>query len=251
MEYSIKKVSDLTGVSTRTLRYYDEIELLKPCRIASNGYRIYGQNELDLLYQILLYRSLEMNLDDIKKILMHPDFDQFKALKEHKNNLLAKAEEIDKLIKNVDLTIENIERGVIMDNDKKFEAFKKNLVEENEKKYGDEIREKYGESTIKESNKKFMDMSESDFEEMQNIGNEILIKLKEAYKTNDPSSALAQEVCALHKKWLGFTWGTYSKEAHLGLAQMYVDDERFKAYYDKEQDGLAEFLRDSMAIFCR
>mgnify|MGYP004564205433 FL=1 len=68
-------------------------------------------------------------------------------------------------------------------------------------------------------------------------------------KTNDPSSDLAQEAAELHKKWLCYYWEKYSKDAHAGVAQMYVYDERFKEYYDKHQDGMAEFLRDAILIY--
>ena len=67
----------------------------------------------------------------------------------------------------------------------------------------------------------------------------------------DPSSIEAQEVAALHKEWISLYWPTYTKEAHRGLAQMYVEDDRFRAYYDKEKEGAAEFLRDIINIFTK
>ena len=88
MEYSIKKLSQIAGVSTRTLRYYDEINLLKPARINSSGYRIYGAKEVDRLQQILFYKELGLNLDHIKEIINNPKFDKISALKEHKLKLL-------------------------------------------------------------------------------------------------------------------------------------------------------------------
>ena len=73
--------------------------------------------------------------------------------------------------------------------------------------------------------------------------------MAEAFKTGDPAGELAQKAADLHKQWLTYYWKEYSKEAHAGLAQMYVDDERFTAYYDKEQPGTAEFLRDAIHIY--
>lgn len=87
MEYSIRKLADLAGVTTRILRYYDEIGLLKPSRINSSGYRIYGEKELNLLQQVLLYRSMDMKLEDIQKVISQPDFDIPKALIEHHQQL--------------------------------------------------------------------------------------------------------------------------------------------------------------------
>lgn len=83
MEYTIKKVADLSGISTRTLRYYDEINLLKPERINSSGYRIYGTKEVDKLQQILFYRSLDMKLEEIQKIMATPNYDPQHALQDH------------------------------------------------------------------------------------------------------------------------------------------------------------------------
>ncbi|MDP4158116.1 MAG: MerR family transcriptional regulator, partial [Bacillota bacterium] len=72
MEFTVQSLGKLAGVSTRTLRYYDEIGILKPARINSSGYRIYGQREVDRLQQILFYRELGVSLEDIKKIITDP-----------------------------------------------------------------------------------------------------------------------------------------------------------------------------------
>ena len=101
MEYTVQKLARLAGISTRTLRYYDEIGLLKPARINSSGYRIYGQKEVDKLQQILFYRELELSLDAIKEIITSPSFDEVRALKEHREKLLMKRKQLDLLIKNV------------------------------------------------------------------------------------------------------------------------------------------------------
>ena len=105
MEYSIHKLAQLAGVSTRTLRYYDEIGLLSPKRISSNGYRVYGQKEVDLLQQILFYRELEVPLDEIKCIVWSKDYDGLAALQEHLAALKAKKQQIELLIRNVKKTI--------------------------------------------------------------------------------------------------------------------------------------------------
>ncbi|GAE88277.1 transcriptional activator tipA [Acetivibrio straminisolvens JCM 21531] len=90
MEYTVQKLASLAGVSARTLRYYDELGILKPARINSSGYRIYGQKEVDTLQQILFYRELGVSLDCIKDIITSPSFDPLTALKEHRERLLQK-----------------------------------------------------------------------------------------------------------------------------------------------------------------
>ena len=88
MEYTVQKLAQLAGVSSRTLRYYDEIGLLKPARINSSGYRIYGSAEIDKLQQILFYRELGVELEKIKKIIHSSSFDSLKALQEHRTKLM-------------------------------------------------------------------------------------------------------------------------------------------------------------------
>ncbi|MFS0864781.1 MerR family transcriptional regulator [Fredinandcohnia sp. 179-A 10B2 NHS] len=249
MEYTVQKLAKLAGVSSRTLRYYDEIGILKPARTNSSGYRIYGQNEVNRLQQILFYRELGIGLEDIKNIVTDPNFDDTKALKEHRERLLEKQNQLEKLILNVEKTIAQYEGRMTMSDKEKFEGFKKKALEENEKKYGNEIREKYGEETVKKSNDKFMNMTPEQHEEATKIEAEMKETLANAIQTADPAGELGQRAAELHKQWLMFYWPQYSKEAHAGLAQMYVDDERFTAYYDKEQPGTAEFLRDAVHIF--
>lgn len=249
MEYTIQKLSLIAGISTRTLRYYDEIGLLKPSRVNSSGYRIYGEKEVDLLQQIMFYKELGFNLDNINKIISSPNYDEIKALKSHHKMLLEKSEQINLLIQNVKKTIEMRERNLKMSNSEKFRGFKENMINENEKKYGKEVREKYGDETVNNSNQHLYNMTEEEYLENQRLTVELLETLKEAFKTNDPAGPLAQKAAEIHKKWLSFYWPDYSKEAHAGLAQMYVEDERFKAYYDQEQPGLTEFLRDAIFIY--
>ncbi|MEH7491460.1 MerR family transcriptional regulator [Neobacillus niacini] len=249
MEYTIQKLASLAGVSTRTLRYYDEIGILKPARINSSGYRIYGQEEVNRLQQILFYRELGVGLDSIKEIVTAPSFDGAKALREHREKLLEKREQLDLLIANVDKTIALTEGRITMSNKEKFEGFKKKMVEDNEKQYGKEIREKYGKESVEASNAKVMNMTEEQYQEVTALGEQIHTTLAKAFKTGDPAGELAQEAAYLHKKWLTYYWKEYSKEAHAGLAQMYVDDERFTTYYDKEQPGTAKFLRDAIHIY--
>ena len=250
MEYSINKLSKLAGISTRALLYYDEIGLLSPKRISSNDYRVYSQNEVDLLQQILFFRELGMPLYEIKKIVWSKEYDGAAALQAHLTALKAKRKQIESLIINVEKTIAASKGAITMSDKEKFEGFKKNLIVENEKSYGKEIRKKFGNAIIDDSNAQIMDLTAAQYEEAQKLAEQIKHLLKTAFEQDDPSSELAQEVCVLHKKWLGFYWARYSKEMHLGLAQAYVDDPRFKAYYDDVAVGCAEFLRNSIQIYC-
>ncbi|MEK3822502.1 MerR family transcriptional regulator [Cytobacillus sp. FSL W8-0315] len=249
MEYTVQKLAQMAGVSSRTLRYYDEIGILKPARTNSSGYRIYGQQEVDRLQQILFYRELGISLDQIKEIISAPAFDAADALKEHREKLLEKRKQLDLLITNVEKTIASAEGRTTMSDKEKFEGFKKKMIEDNEEQYGKEIREKYGDETVDKSNAKLMNMTQEEHEAVTKLAEEVNTALAEAMQTGDPAGELAQKAADLHKQWITFYWSEYSKEAHAGLAEMYVADERFKAYYDKIRPGAAEFLRDAINMY--
>ena len=249
MEYTVQKLGLLAGVSTRTLRYYDEIGILKPARINSSGYRIYGQPEVDRLQQILFYKELGVSLEEIKEIITSPAYDAELALREHHIRLLEKREQLEALIANVERTLADKEGGDKMSDKQKFEGFKQALIDDNEKQYGEEICEKYGSETVDKANQKMKAMTVEQYAQVEQLSADILTTLAEAFATGDPGSELAQKTAEMHHQWLTFYWDSYSREAHAGVAQMYVDDPRFTAYYDKEQPGLAQFLRDAVMIY--
>ncbi|MDD4362680.1 MAG: MerR family transcriptional regulator [Atribacterota bacterium] len=247
--YTVKELSDLSGISKRTLRYYDEIDLLKPDRLTSSGYRIYTQKEVNKLQQILFYRALKVNLKNIQEIINSPDFDELKALRKHFKKMLKQKEQLDLLLQNIKKTIVSIERGITMSNQEKFEGFKKKLIEENEAKYGEEICNLYGKETVRKSNEKVKNMTKSEHESMMETEKKLLDTLKEAMSTNDPAGPLAQKAADLHRQWLSFYWPNYNKEAHEGLVIMYVSDKRFTEYYEKIQSGATEFLKNAVLIY--
>lgn len=138
--YSIRELADMAGVSTRTLRYYDQIGLLKPAFISDAGYRFYGKQEVDMLQQILFYRERGFDLKSIRRILRE----------------------------------EAVRNGI------------------------------------------------------------------------SPESKEAGRIVLLHKEWLGMTWKKYTEEAHKAVAEMYISDERFQAYYDRKVAGCAGFLEKAI-----
>ena len=252
MEYTVNKLAQISGISTRTLRYYDSIGLLRPARVSSNGYRVYNQNQVDKLQQILFYREMGMALEEIKAILNAPGFDREKTLQTHLAALTQKKEQIEKLIINVGKTIDAMKGEIIMSDKEKFEGFKQKLVDENEKSYGGEIRGKFGDTVIDASNAKLKGMTQAQYDAAQALSAQISEMLKAALASGNPAGEAAQKACALHKEWLCLFWpdGMYSKQAHKGLGEMYVADERFKAYYDKIAPGAVEFLRDALNLYC-
>ncbi|MCL1632065.1 MerR family transcriptional regulator [Sporolactobacillus sp. CPB3-1] len=252
MNYTVTQMSRLAGVSARTLRYYDKIGLLKPEFINESGYRMYGPKQVDLLQQILFYRELRFSLKEISKMLHVPSFSLIGALTEQHQKLIAEQKRLDLLIATVEKALAAQKGELIMSDQEKFEGFKKQMLDQNEKQYGKEIHEKYGDHIVNQSNDQFAQMSKEDYEATVAIQNELIQNLKQALKLNDPASEPAQKAADLHRQWLFYFWpeGTYTKEAHAGLAQMYVDDSRFTHYYeDHVAEGAAKMLRDAVRIY--
>lgn len=251
-QYTVNELAVISGVSVRTLHYYDQIGLLHPMRIAENGYRIYGPKEVDQLQQILFYRELKMPLKKIKAIMSTPDYDKEKELETQLEKLLQQKEQIELLINNVRKTIRTLKGETVMSDIEKFEGFKQKLIDDNEKTYGKEIRKKYGDTLIDASNAKLKNMDQQQWQTTQELSELINETLKEAFEQGDPASEIAQKACDLHRQWLCMFWkeGTYSKEAHKALAEGYVADKRFTAYYDKIAPGCTKFFRDAIHIYC-
>jgi DNA-binding transcriptional MerR regulator len=249
MEYTIQKLAKLAGLSTRALRHYDAIGLLKPKRISLNGYRIYGAAELDQLQQILFYRELGVSLNEIKQVVSSSLFSKSAALTEHYAKIMQKRSQLDLLIANIEKSIALAERGAPMSDQEKFEGFKQKMIDDNERKYGREVRVKFGEVEINQSNLKMRKMSAEQHAALIKLSGEVNETLLLAFKMGDPGSELAMQACDLHKQWLMFFWPRYTKEAHMALAQMYVDDERFTMYYEKIAPGCTVFLRDAMRLY--
>lgn len=250
MAYSIKEFAELAGVSVKTLRHYDRLGLLCPQRQPGNAYRVYGAAEVALLQQILLYKELGLPLKDIGAILKGKGFDPLLALNKHLVELKEKQARLAGLIAMVEKSISAREGKMTMSDKDQFEGFKTRLVAENEARYGREIREKYGEEAVAESNAKLMGMTEAQYEASQALSLKVNRLLEQAVKEGDPRGATARELCQAHKEWLMHFWKAYSREAHKGLGEMYAADERFAKYYNDIVPGGAVFLRDALAAYC-
>ncbi|UFJ40338.1 MerR family transcriptional regulator [Brevibacillus humidisoli] len=238
----VKEVADLVGISVRTLHHYDEIGLLTPEKTTESGYRIYSDQDLETLQQILFFRELGFPLKEIKEIVNSPSFDRREALELQRNMLLEKRSQLDKMIATIDKTIRHMKGEIQMTNEEKFEGF-----DFRHNPYEQEARERWGDEAVDKTNAKIKNMSQAEQEAMGSQMNAIYQKLA-SLRHDSPESAEAQ---AAIKEWYVFlnTMGCYSLEAFKGLGQMYVDDERFTKNIDRFGEGLAQFMRDAMAIY--
>lgn len=245
--YRIGELARMAGVSVRTLRFYDEIGLLAPARRADNGYRVYSSRDVDRLQEILLLRQLGVAVRDIPPLLSADAGARLRALAGHLARLRAERDRLSRLIDTVERTITAREGGEPMADAEKFEGFKRKLVQDNEERCGAEARARYGDAAVDESNRRMLNMSETEYRRFRALEDEIRTILEEAVRAGaDPAGETGARVCALHREWLGFTWPAYSAEAHRGLAETYVADERFRDYYDRDVAGCAAWLRDAI-----
>lgn len=252
MEYSIQELSRLSGVTPRTLRWYDEIGLLKPGRVAESGYRYYGEAQVDRLQDILYYRELGIELARIREMLDDPAYDRLTALRSHLQGLTQKRDALDRVIASMQATISAWERNEVMSDEKKFEAFKKRAIEENERAYGKELRDRYGDAEIDASNAAAMKITREQYAQWSAWGEEIRARLCAAVNGGiAPDSEEGREIAMLHRKWLTVAGHGYDAAKHRGIAELYVMDERFTAYYDKEVSGCALFLRDAVRCWVK
>ncbi len=248
MSYRTSEIAKISGVSARTLRYYDEIDLLKPNKVDDNGYRVYTDNEVDKLQMILFYREMGMPLEEIRALIGSDNFDKEKALELHLKMLTERKTLLETMIFSVTQTIKSQKEGTRMSNSEKFKGLE--WIAENESKYGDELRGKYGDEVI---GKSFDKMKKASYEDIQKATTILDTSLLTAFKTNNPSSAEAQNACSNHEKLLLMTWpdGMYTKESHLALVEGFTQDERFTAYYEKLEKGMMNFFYEATKIYCK
>lgn len=246
MKLHIREFAKLTGVSVRTLHFYDEIGLLKPSSVdKQNGYRIYDEYALTKMQEILFYRELDFSLKEIRIILSSPEYDKQKALKEQKYLLTLKKERLERLISALDCAM----KGEIVN----MNVFDNNEFEEKRAEYAKEAKEKWGDSAAyKESVEKTKGYSADKQNQVNAAMDEIIAEFAECkMKGFAPSSKEAQ---VLAKKWQDFITENYytcTKEILAGLGEMYVADERFLKNIDRHGDGTARFMSDAIKAYCK
>ena len=246
--YKINEVSKLTGVSIRMLHHYDKIRLLEPSKRTDSNYRMYNDDDIARLYQILLFKELEFPLQEIKQILDDKDFNREEVLKAQRNLIFEKKQRLERILESIDDTIESL-GGNVMSKDN-FKAFGYEEVKKHQEKYKEETEKRYGKSdAYRESQGKTSKYSKNDWE---NIMQEAGAIYEELYKLmdKDPSDEKVQELIQKWRNHITTNFYNCTIEIFRGLALMYVGDERFTTNIDKYGEGLAKFMSDAMNIYC-
>lgn len=241
--FTVKQLSDLAGVTPRTLHHYDAIGLLKPSHVGDNGYRYYGEESLLLLQQILFYRELDLPLEDIKRILTRRDFDVLPALEGHRVELGRRIARLERLVETVDATILHLKGIKTMSNKQIFSGFS----DEEQEKYAAEAEKLYDPETVRASNRRWKAYSADQKKRILEEGRQIYTEMIAAM----PKGPAAPEVQLLVERWrrnMDHFW-TPSLEQLPHLADIYSEDPRFKANFDALQPGLAEFMGQAVRVY--
>ena len=238
---SVHEVAKLTGITARTLHYYDEIGILKPTRLTEAGYRMYDDTALSRLQSILLFRELEFPLKEIKAILDSPNFDASEAISQQIELLELKCKHIEELI-TFAREIQN--KGITTMN---FEVFGKSEIE----KYKAEIKAKWG------NTKEYQDYRQKDIARnggsYSKIANELMTIFSELGKLKHltPNADEVQNGIAAIQKFITDNCYECTNKVLSGLGEMYVGDERFRNNIDKAGgDGTADFVKQAIVVYC-
>ena len=244
MKLQIKEFAELTGVSVRTLHYYDEIGLLKPSYVdEQNGYRFYDENSLERMQEILFYRELDFPLKSIVEILASPNYDKRKALAEQKRLLTLKKDRLERLI----AALEQAEKGEIT-----MSAFENSEYETARQQYEDEAKQRWGDTdAYKESRAKTVDYSKDKWNDVHGGLNGVFAEFAACRNGGDSAdSETAQRLVKKLQEYITSHFYHCTDDILAGLGQMYVCDERFKQNIDSHGEGTAEFVSKAIKIHC-
>ena len=245
MKLQIKEFAELTGVSVRTLHYYDEIGLLNPCFVdGQNGYRFYDEASLERMQEIMFYRELDFSLKSIAEILASPNYDKQKALAEQKRLLTLKKNRLERLI----AALEQAEKGEIT-----MRAFDNSEYETARQQYEDEAKQRWGDTgAYKESKAKTSGYSKDKWNDVLGGLNGVFAEFTELKKCGESAdSDKAQRLVKKLQDYITTNFYHCTVDILAGLGQMYVCDERFEKSIDSHGEGTAEFVSEAIKIYCR
>jgi MerR family transcriptional regulator, thiopeptide resistance regulator len=236
----------MSGTTSRTLRHYDSVGLLRPAYVGSNGYRYYERDQLLRLQEILLLRELGLGLDAVAEVLDEPG-DRVSVLRRHRRMLMRERERLQQLVDTIGRTIEELEGGEDMAEhpEQWFEGFDA----EKQRAYEAEARQLYGDEVVDDSKARMASWSKSDVEEIQAQAREAHERIAALMDADvPPDDPRALDAVDLHYRWVSRFWMP-NAESYAGLGRLYVDDPRFTQTIDATRSGLSAYLRDAMAAY--
>jgi DNA-binding transcriptional MerR regulator len=240
VEWAIRDVAKATGLTSRSLRHYEQIGLLAPSRVGPNGYRYYGDRELARLYRILSLRALDLPLAVIQKALSKDDEDIASAMRTHLIVLNERQEHTAAQIESIELALSAFENGTVMTINDRFAGIDHTDHEQ-------EVRQRWGDQAWENSQDSRTAMTDQQRATEDHRTNDVNAALIAAAENGvEPGAAQFQALITEHYAWVTDQWAGRrpTREAYIGLAQMYVADERFASYYGGQRN--AETIRTAI-----
>lgn len=246
---TVSEVAEVAHVTVRTLHHYDEIGLLTPSERSEAGYRLYTDEDLERLQQILLHRELGFSLDAIGGLLDEPGIDRLAALKAQRRSLLERRQRLDAIIRSVERTLGAMEKGTEMKTEEMFEGFEDlpeapEAIRDHHREHAAEAHDRWGRTReYEESMRRAKSYGKPDWEAIQSETEENEARMAELLARGaDPASAEAREAAEAMRRHIDRWFYPCSPAMHVGLAAMYEEDPRFREHYDQRAEGLAEFV---------
>jgi DNA-binding transcriptional MerR regulator len=239
---TVGAVAELTGVSVRTLHHYDHIGLVVPSVRTAAGYRGYTDGDVERLHLVLTYRSAGLPLDEIRALLDDPEVDELARLQHQHALLLERADGLQRTIKAVEELMDAHRSGIQLTAEEQVEIFGTTAFGE---EYAVEAEQRWGDTEAwRQSQERVARMSKQDWIDLKAEGDALLADLAAAKRAGvAPGSPEADELAARHRASIERFYEC-GGEMHRGLVEMYIADERFAAYYDDVEPGLAQFVHD-------
>jgi DNA-binding transcriptional MerR regulator len=245
MKMTIKEFANLSGVSVRTLHYYDEIGLLNPSFVdEQTGYRFYDEISLERMQEIMFYRELEFSLKRIQEILSSPNYDTRKAFEEQKRLLTLKKERLERIISAVDYAMKGENIMKVFDNSEFEKSCNKYEAEVKEKWGHTDAYTEYANKSKGYSKEKYASLADG----MEQMMGAFALCMKKGEK---PDAAEAQELVKKLQNFITENYYTCTNEILSGLGQMYVGDERFMKNIDKHGKGTAQYISEAISVYCK
>lgn len=241
---TVGEVSEVTGVTVRTLHHYDEIGLLEPSERTAAGCRLYSDADLIRLHSILNWRDMGFGLSEISRMLDDADQDLTTGLKRQRERLTERSDRLEDMIAALDAAIATIDRGNTMTDDhvkKVFDGF-------DPSEYTEEARERWGDTDSHAvSRRRTGSYTEEDWRRQRSESDDNVAAFVDLLRSGvPPTDPQAIEAAREHGAIIDRWFYPLSPEAHRGLAQMYVTDPRFEANYEKRETGLARYISDAI-----
>ncbi|WP_306318583.1 MULTISPECIES: MerR family transcriptional regulator [unclassified Streptomyces] len=244
MSYSVGQVAQFAGVTVRTLHHYDEIGLLAPSERSTAGHRRYSEADLDRLQQVLFYRELGFPLDEIQALLDDPDTDPREHLRRQHELLTVRIEKLQKMAEAVEHAMEAQKMGIQLTPEERFEVF----GDKDPEQYQEEAEQRWGGTdAYAESQRRAATYTKEDWKRIQAEVDDWSARYAALVAAGEPAvGERAMDLAEEHRAHVSRWYFEVSYEMHICFGDMYVDDERFKAYYDAMGEGVAEHLRDAI-----